>query len=139
MSRISPTIIWDRVWSRAQAVKVVSAISISLELSAQVEFDLVGILLLIQAIGGRLPHFDSRADKRLLSSKVYDATMHVGHLAVFGLSDDNVGTVVAVRGIRAEEWAQDGGGGRRIFSFVGQSESNFIDQAGLKLVHVHGW
>lgn len=123
------TIERNRVGRRPQAVEVVTSIGIRLELAAQVKLDLLGILLLVQAVCRRLPHLDRRADKRLLGVKVHHATVHVGHLAVLGLGDHDVVTVLAIGRVGTEERTQNGGCGGRVLGFLGKFEGDFIHEA----------
>jgi hypothetical protein len=56
--------------------------------------------------------------------------VHESHLtAILRLSDDNVGAVLAVGSISAEERAQNGGGGGRVLGFFGEGEGDFVDEA----------
>lgn len=125
------TIIGNRVWRRSQAVEVVPTIGIRLELAAQVELNLLGILLLVQAVCRRLPHLNRRANKRLLSLKVHDTAVHKDHLAILGLGHDDIRTVVAVGRVSAEEGTQDSGCSGRILGFLGELEGDFVHEADL--------
>lgn len=126
----SRTIIGNGVRRRPQAIEPVPALLVRLELTAQVEFNLLGILLLIQSVCRSLPHLDCCAHKRLLGLEVHDATVHERHLGIRGSRLDDVLAVLAVRGISAEEWTQDCGGGRGIIGFFGESECDFVNEAG---------
>lgn len=100
------TIIRNGIRRRPQAVEVIPSLGICLELAAQVKLHLLGILLLVQTIRRGLPDFHIRADKGLLRLKVNYPAVHEGHLAaIFGLSNDNIGTVLAVGCVSAEERA----------------------------------
>jgi hypothetical protein len=125
----SRTIVRNGVRRRTQTVKRVSAILTRLKLAAQVELNLLGILLLIQPIRRSLPHLNRRTDKRLLGLEVHDATMHERHLRISRFCLDNVLAVLAVRRIGAEERAQDGRGCGCILRFSGESEGDFVDEA----------
>lgn len=96
-------IIRDGIRRRPQTIKVIPPLLISLELAPQVKLHLVGILLLVQPIRRGLPHFNRGTCKRLLRRKVHHTAVHEGHLAVGGLGDDDVGAVLAVGRVGAEE------------------------------------
>lgn len=123
------TIIRNGIRRRPQAVEIIPSLGICLELATQVKLHLLGILLLVQTIRRGLPDLYIRADKRLLRLKVNYPAVHKGHLAaILGLSNDNIGTILAVGCVSAEERAQNGGGGGRVLGFFGEGEGDFVDQ-----------
>jgi hypothetical protein len=124
------TIIRNGIRRGPQAVKVISSLVIRLKLSAQVKLNLLRILLLIQTIRRRLPDLYICADEGLLRLKVDDLAVHKGHFTtVLGLSDDDVGAVLAVGRVGAEEGAQNSGRGGCVLGFFSESEGDFVDQA----------
>lgn len=125
----SRTIVRNRIRRRTQAVKRVLSILIRLELAAQIELNLLGVLLLIQPVRRSLPHLNRRTDKRLLGLEVHDATVHEGHLSISRFRLDDVLPVLTVRCIGAEERAQDGRGCGCILCFFGESEGDFVNEA----------
>lgn len=122
------TIIGDGIRSWPQAIEVIPSIGIGLEFTTQVELDLVIILLLIETIRRSLPHLDRRAHERFLRHKIHHLTVHKSHLAVFGFCDHDIGAILTIWGIGAEERAQNGGRSGRIFGFFGKLKCDFIDQ-----------
>lgn len=132
----SRTIIRDWIRRRTQTVKRVLSILIRLELAAQIELNLLGVLLLIQPVCRSLPHLDRRADKRLLSLEVHNATVHEGHLSICRFRLDDILSVLAVWCISAEERAEDGCGRGRILCFFSESEGDFIDETVVKRSYI---
>lgn len=135
----SRTIVRNGIRRRTQAVKRVLSILIRLELAAQVKLNLLGVLLLVQPVRGSLPHLDRRTDKRLFCLEVHDTTVHERHLSISRFRLDDVLAVLAIRGIRPEERAQDGRGCGRILRFSGESKGDFVHEAVVKRSHVSGW
>jgi hypothetical protein len=129
----SRTIVRNGVRRRTQTVKRVSAILVRLKLAAQVELNLLGILLLIQPVRRSLPHLNRRTDKRLLSLEVHDTAVHERHLRISGFRLDDVLSVLAVRRIGAEERAQDSRGCGCILRFSGESEGDFVDETVVRI------
>lgn len=124
------TIIRNGIRRRTQTIEIIFPLRIRLELSTQIKLNLLRILLLIQTIRRRLPDLNVCADQRLLRLEINNLTVHKDHLAaVLGLSDDNIGAVLAVGSISAEEGAQNGGGGGCVLGFFGEGEGDFVDKA----------
>ena len=64
--------------------------SISVKPAAQVHVWLVGILLLVQAIGRSVPDIDLNVFNGLAGGVVCDRTMHVRHVAALVFVDDRI-------------------------------------------------
>lgn len=74
------------VCSRSEAVESVFAILIRLELSSQVIVGLIlGVLEVVFAVAGCLPHVERNARNRLLGPEVADDAVHIRYDAVLWL------------------------------------------------------
>lgn len=124
----SRPIIRNRILRRSQTIKVVLALLICLEFPTQIELLLLGILLLIQPIGRRLPDLNGGSNKRLLRLEIHHLAVHKHHLSIRGLVGNNAITVLAVRRIGAEERAQNSGSGGSVFCLLGEFEGYFVDE-----------
>jgi hypothetical protein len=109
MERLTATRNW--IWRRPQTVKPIIPIGICLESSPQIPSHLLGILLIIETIGGRLPDVYDGIVERFSGGAVGDSAVHVGYLVVFCAVDDDAGAVLAQWGVFAVEGAVDGGCG----------------------------
>lgn len=79
-----------RIRGRAETVEVVVAALIGIESTTQVHVRLLGVLLLVQAIGCRMPHVDLGIGNWLPGSKVCHRSVHAGHVATLVFVDDRV-------------------------------------------------
>ena len=124
-------VIRHRIRSRPKAVQPVVAVLVSSKVPAEVELGLVGVLLLVQAVGGALPDVDLCAGDGLVGCGVADNSVHVDHLAVVGLLHDDVGVVGGGRGVVAEEGAEDGGLGHLVGGAGDGLVGDFVDETAL--------
>jgi hypothetical protein len=83
------TVMWYRVWNRAQAVQSVIPGFICGELPAQIEFCLVWVLLLVKTIRAALPDIDCDTLEWLVGGSITNDTVHVRDFAIFWHSLDN--------------------------------------------------
>lgn len=125
----SRTIVGNRVRGRAQAVEPILALLIRLELAAQIELDLLGVLLLIQSVRRGLPNFNRSTNQWLLGFKVQNLTMHKHQFSIIGPRLHDILAEFAPRGIRAEERSQDSSRRRRILSLLRKRKCNLINQS----------
>ena len=94
---------WIGCWT--QAVEIVVPRSISVEPAAQVHVRLVGILLLVQAVGSCVPDVDFDVLDGLAGGIVSDCAVHVRHVAALvfvddGVSEGSLGGAVAPEGAK---------------------------------------
>ena len=99
---------WNGVRCWSDAVEGVFAILVCHKLASQVEVLLVGVLLLIVAVGGGHPDIDCGAHERLLGLRARDLAVHVHWLSVgWGIVRD-VGALGQGGMIVSEEGTEDG-------------------------------
>lgn len=113
----SRSIIRHGIRRRSQTVKSIMSILIRVEFSTQVAVVLLVVLLLVEAVGGRLPDIDGSVADGLLGLRVDDCAVHVRDLAVLGHVLDNRGAVREVWCVVAEEGAENGGCGGCVVGF----------------------
>lgn len=114
---------------RPQAVEAVAALGVRHELAAQVVLLLVRVLLLVQAVGGRLPSIDDSTSKGQAGVGAGDLAVHIGHNTVLGGVKGHGGAVGAGRGVAAPEGAQNGRGRERLVGLDGLGVGNGVDEA----------
>lgn len=102
-------VIWYGIRNGSQTIKPVVPILISCEVPSEVKLRLLRVLLLIQPIRRTLPdvYLDSR--NRCTSGRVSDNSVHVHHLTVIRLLEDDVTVIGSWRGIMTEEGTKDSG------------------------------
>lgn len=120
----------QRIRRRLQAVVVIVALRIRLELSAQVVGALVvGVLEVVLSIRRRLPDVDRGIDNGLLGIEVDDFAVHERDLAVVLVLHDLVAQL-APGGVGGPEWAEDGAGGGNFAGFRDVFVGDFVDETG---------
>jgi hypothetical protein len=107
------TIVRNRIWRWSEAIEVIPTVFICRELTTQVVLDLIGVLLLVQTVGRRLPHLHHGARDGFLGDVVDDSAMHVGYFAIFHPRHEAV-PILPMGSVLTKERAQNGGCGRRI-------------------------
>ena len=108
------SIVRDWVWNRPKTIYPVVAVLVGCEVCPKVELWLFGVLLLVQAICRALPdiYFDPR--NRLVRGSVPDNTVHIYHLAIIRLLQNDAGIVLCWWRIVPEERPEDGTLGRLV-------------------------
>ena len=124
----------DRVARGAQAVEGVISVFAGREAAAEVEVHLVLVLLLVEAVGRRVPHVQLGAFDRLVGEVVAHDAVHVGVVAVRDVVHD-AAAHGASGGVGAPEGAEDGGRGGEGGGFADELVGDFIDE-GLEAYHV---
>ena len=84
------SVVRDGIASRAQAVEIIVARCVGVEAAAEVHVWLVWVLLLVQAVGRRVPDVDFDVGDGLACVVVCDRAVHVGHVAALVFVDDRV-------------------------------------------------
>lgn len=102
------SVIRNWIWCWTDAIECIFAILICHELASQIEVLLVGILLLIVAVGRGHPHIDCCALERLLGLCVHDFAVHQYRLSICRCVVADIGTLGERRMIVAEERAENG-------------------------------
>lgn len=100
----------EGVGGGSQAVESVFAVLVRLELSAEVVVGLVvGILEVVFAVAGGLPHVKGGVRDGLVGLHVADDAVHVGDDAVLGLVLDDGVSELSPRGVGGPEGTEDSG------------------------------
>lgn len=84
------SVVWDGIASRAQAVEIIVARGVGVEAAAKIHVWLVWVLLLVQAVGRRVPNVDFDVGDGLARVVVCDCAVHVSHVAALVFVDDRV-------------------------------------------------
>lgn len=110
----------QRVRSWPQAVQVVLALVVCLELAAQVVVALVvRVLEVVLAVAAGLPHVEGDVGNWLLRHEILDDAVHVSHDAALGLVLDDAVAEFAPGSIGRPEGTEDGGGGGDVAGVFG--------------------
>lgn len=124
---ITHTIIGDGIWCWFQAIKCITSVRIGPDFASQIAINLVVVLLLIQAIGRRLPNINDSVCNRLLGHGVNHMAMHVGDFAIIYAVNNGI-LILDFRSIMAKEGTEDRTGCIAISSFSSQFESDFVNE-----------
>lgn len=90
---------------------------------------LVGVLLLVEAVGGGLPDVDFGGGQGFAGAGALDDAVHEGDFAVGGRVEGDGAAVGAGGGVVAEEGAEDGGGGGELGCVAGLLICDLVDKA----------
>jgi hypothetical protein len=126
---------WDRIRHRSQAVEIILPILTRREASTQIHLRLIGVLLLIQPVGRRMPHIDNRTLDRLARAVVSNGTVHPRAITLALAARDDTGAHVQLRRIVPVERAQDGRRGWFVGRRGGELVGDFVDER-LEAQHV---
>lgn len=124
----SRAIVGHGVRRRPQAVEAVATVGVRDKLASQVVLLLLVVLLLVQAIGGRLPDIDNSTGQGQACVGTGDLAVHQGHNTVRGGIKSNGCAVGAGWCIVAPEGAQNGGGRERLVGLDGLGVGDGVDQ-----------
>lgn len=121
-------IIRDGIAGRPQTIQGVVTVGGRVEASAQVHIRLVGVLLLVEAVGRRVPDVELGAGDGLAADEVGHAPEHVGVVGVGEVVEHDAVAHVALGRVLAPEGAEDGRRGGQVVGGGGERVGDFVDE-----------